>query len=453
MEGQARRGHDVAYFFAGRRYPLVGRLRLHRWRRRGVAMLELLSSPIAVGLDLGTRFPELDLEEPATEAAFRRVLRDRRPDVVHVQELTGLPSSLLELARHESVPVVMTLQDYQVLCPTLKLYDSHGQVCLRTQPGAECVVCCRDAPADPVVMRGVTTAFEIERVTARLPAPVRPGARRALTRVARVAGRPGQPSAERAPADAMDAADYQRRRDVNLDRLSRVDALVATSSRVAEIHAGLGVDPSALRTARLTLAHLERLSPRVIAEPPAPVRFVTLTGAQSEQKGAHVLLTAAEALEATGYAARYALDVYGPVDSGVRAGLERLPSVHLRGSYSGGAEIGSVLDRADVGIVPSVWEEALGFVGLELLAKGIPVIGNARGGIPDYTIPGQTGWLNHSCTGAELAEIMAGVIADPAQVVQLNRSIRERREELVKPLERHLDELDEIYAEVLSTRR
>ena len=48
---------------------------------------------------------------------------------------------------------------------------------------------------------------------------------------------------------------------------------------------------------------------------------------------------------------------------------------------------------------------------------------------------------------------MAGVIADPAQVVRLNRSIRERRDELVKPLERHLDELDEIYVEVLSARR
>ena len=138
------------------------------------------------------------------------------------------------------------------------------------------------------------------------------------------------------------------------------------------------------------------------------------------------------------------------------ARIESLPDGHRALSavdHSGGEEVGSVLDRADVGIVPSVWEEALGFVGLELLAKGIPVIGNARGGIPDYTIPGQTGWLNHSCTGAELAEIMAGVIADPAQVVHLNRSIRERRDELVKPLDRHLDELDEIYRELLARDR
>jgi len=125
--------------------------------------------------------------------------------------------------------------------------------------------------------------------------------------------------------------------------------------------------------------------------------------------------------------------------------------VRPRGSYAGGEQIGAVLDAADVGIVPSVWEEAYGFVGLELLAKGIPVIGNARGGIPDYTIPGETGWLNRSCGGEELAEIMAAVIRDPAQIVGLNRSIRVRRDELVKPLERHLGELDAIYAEIVAS--
>jgi glycosyltransferase involved in cell wall biosynthesis len=127
--------------------------------------------------------------------------------------------------------------------------------------------------------------------------------------------------------------------------------------------------------------------------------------------------------------------------------LAGVPAVRLRGSYGGEDQLDGVLDDADVGIVPSVWEEAYGFVGIELLAKGIPVIGSARGGIPDYAIPGATGWLNRSCTGAELAEIMAGVIRDPAEIVRLNATIRERRGELVKPLGRHLDELQAIYSE------
>jgi glycosyltransferase involved in cell wall biosynthesis len=451
MEAQAERGHEVAYFFAGRRYPLLPRPRLHRWRRRGVSMLEVLNSPIPVGLDRGTRFPELDLDEPATEALFRRALHRVRPDVVHLQELTGLPSALIEVAERAGVPLVMTLQDYFGLCPTLKLYDSHGQICMRTRPGPECTVCCRDAPASAMVGRGMTTSFEIDRLTARLPAPIREPVQRRLRSTARSAGSGAHRRAAGASAPAPDhrSADaYQRRRDVNLARLGRVDVLAGMSSRVTEIHALLGVDAGALRTVHLTLAHLERLTPRVVEEPPRPVRFVTLTGAQNEQKGARVLLAAVAALAASGLGGSYALDVYGPVDPELGADLERVPEVRLAGSYGEPDELDAVLESADVGIVPSVWEEAFGFVGLELLAKGIPVIGSARGGIPDYTVPGETGWLNRSCTGEELAEIMRGVIGDPGQVVELNRSIRDRRHELVKPLGRHLDELEAIYAEV-----
>jgi glycosyltransferase involved in cell wall biosynthesis len=140
------------------------------------------------------------------------------------------------------------------------------------------------------------------------------------------------------------------------------------------------------------------------------------------------------------------------VDARVLAELERLPGVRLTRPYRAG-ELDSILDGVHVGIVPSVWEDTYPNAGLEFLAKGIPVIGNARGGIPDYTIPGLSGWLNSSCGGEELARIMAGLIDDPAEIVRLNQSIRERRDELVKPLERHLDELDEIYYELIAARR
>jgi glycosyltransferase involved in cell wall biosynthesis len=366
---------------------------------------------------------------------------------VHLQELAGLPSSLIDVAHAEGVRVVMTLSDYFTLCPTLKLYDSHGEICLRKEPGQECVACCRDAPASAVVTRGTTTSFEIGRLGAQLPRAVRGPVENGLRWAARVAGTTGRRLSGAGPPSS--AAAYQRRRDLNLARLGRVDVLVGMSSRVSEIHALLGVDARALRTVHSTLDYLQALSPRSIAEPPRPVRFVTLTGAQSEQKGALVLLDAVKRLDALGLDGEYVLDVYEPVDPLFATRLEACPAVRLRPNYGGRDGLDAALAESHVGIVPSVWEEAYGFVGVELLAKGIPVIGNALGGVPDYTIPGDTGWLNRSCTGEELAEIMAGIIRDPAEIVRLNRSIRERRDDLLKPLDRHLEELDAIYADAL----
>src|SRR5919199_3938426 len=87
MAEQVRRGHDVAYFFSGRQYPLARGPRLRRWGRAGVEMLEVVNSPL---YDHG-RQPELEVAEPRIERMLEGVLQDVRPDAVHVQELAGLP--------------------------------------------------------------------------------------------------------------------------------------------------------------------------------------------------------------------------------------------------------------------------------------------------------------------------------------------------------------------------
>jgi glycosyltransferase involved in cell wall biosynthesis len=450
MDAQAAAGHDVAYFFGGRRYPLVHRPRIRRWRRRGVQMLEVLSSPIPVGIDRGTRFPERDLEEPEVERFFDVALDEHRPDVLHIQELLGLPSAVVDLAHRRGVPVVMTLQDYFPLCPTLKLYDSHGRVCMRRDPAAECVRCCRHAPLGTRHIRDMTIAFELQRAGRVLPW-ARDSARRTLTTVLprMPSGLPVDERAEQVEEPPATEAAYRRRREVNLERLARIDALVGASTRATEIYATLGVPRARLRTLHLTAGHVAALEPRVIDSPPRPVRFATLAGAASEEKGCLLLLDAARRLEAIAPGAAYTIDVHGVVNERVRSALERVPAVRIRRRY-GAAELDSILEEADVGLIPSLWEEVLANAGLEFIAKGVPVVANALGGMPDYTIPGATGWLNRSCGAEELAGIMAAIVADPGQVVELNASIRARRDEFVTPLSRHTEQLEAIYEDLIA---
>jgi glycosyltransferase involved in cell wall biosynthesis len=231
-------------------------------------------------------------------------------------------------------------------------------------------------------------------------------------------------------------------------RLSRLDALVAQSNRVREIYAGLGVKAPRMLVNNLTLRHLEDIRPQRLAEAPDRVRFVTLNGAASRQKGADVVLGALEMLQDEGLSRRFGLDLYGYTSESARERLAGYPNVRVAPGYAP-SEINRVLDGYHVGIVPSVWEEALGYVGFEFLAKGIPVLGNARGGIVDYAHDGTTGWVNQSADAAGLASIMREIINDPQQVVERNHWILEHHDELIKPLERHLAELDELYGEVI----
>jgi glycosyltransferase involved in cell wall biosynthesis len=435
MDEQVRRGHRVAYLFAGRHYPLVSGPRLRRWEHGGVDMLEVVNSPLH---DHG-RQPELELGEPRTERMIAGLIAETRPDVVHVHELAGLPFSALDLVREAGVPCVFTLQDYFPVCSTFKLLDHAGRVCLRREIGADCVATVAADRRPAGLMQDVTFRHEWFK-------------RPALTRLAR--GRPPHTGVDRAArwlaarvpdTPPAEAGSYQRRRDVNVERLNRVDRLIAMSTRVEEIYVRLGVEPARIETVQLTLAHIERLRPRTI-EGGLPVTFATLNGLASEAKGARLLIEAARAV-ADAAPGSFRLLAHGHVANHLRPLAEEVREIELPGPYAAD-DVDAVLADVDVGMVPSIWEEAYGYVGMEFLAKGIPVIANAIGGMTDYTRDGETGWLNRSLSAEELTRIMLAIVERPEQVAELNRSIRANRGSIVKTMARHAEEMDSVYAEL-----
>jgi glycosyltransferase involved in cell wall biosynthesis len=256
---------------------------------------------------------------------------------------------------------------------------------------------------------------------------------------------PGRPL--RAPAHA-----YQTRRDVNLERLNRADALVIGSQRAADVIRELGVAPRRLHVLALNPPHIESLTLRRAEDPGRPLRFVALNACNSAQKGAELIVAAVARLAERGFGGTYRLAVHGWVVPSLRAELAAHPEVELRGDYRV-EDLDALLEDADVGLFPSVWEEVYGFVGLEFIAKGIPVIGNARGAIPEYVRPGETGWLNHSCTAAELADLMAAAITDPDRVARLAASTAAARDRFVRPFAEGLAALAAVYDELAGRRR
>jgi glycosyltransferase involved in cell wall biosynthesis len=222
------------------------------------------------------------------------------------------------------------------------------------------------------------------------------------------------------------------------------------SHRVAEIYSQLGVESSRMRTLHLTLAHIERLRPRRFRAG-SRLTFATLSGLESEAKGARLLLETARLLSDRASEGRFRLLVFGHADGRFAEEARRLPGVEIRGRFAPG-ELDTILNDVDVGIMPSIWEEAYGYAGVEFLAKGIPVIANAIGGMTDYTREGETGWLNRSCSAAELARLIGDLIDRPDQVAELNAHLLASRGSIVKPLARHAEEMDAVYRETIEAR-
>jgi glycosyltransferase involved in cell wall biosynthesis len=448
MAGQVGAGHRVAYFFSGRHYSRVSGPRLKRWRRHGVEMHEVVNGPIVSGLELGTRTPDLEVEEPRLEAGFRRVLRSFRPDVVHIQELLCLPSSLIDVAGEEGVATVMTLQDYFPLCSTLRLVDAGGRICERLEVGEDCALRNGEAPATRAPFVADTLHFEIAQWHRRLRVG-RLITNRLYDRMARRAFDWSMREVAReapAPQSRGSAIAFQRRREVNVERLGRVGRLVAQTPRVARIYADRGVSPERMITLPFTLAHIAGLRPRSLDSPPSLLTFATLGGCASPTKGSELVVGALRILREAGLEGAFRLRVLGGIHDSVRAELEAFAGVELDELYERD-RLDELLEDVDVGLMPSVWEEAFGYGGLEMIAKGIPLIANPLGGMVEYAWEGETAWLNDSCSPAGLAELMAKLVAEPRLVVEMHERLLTQRTRIVRPFAEHAAAIEAAYGE------
>ncbi|MEJ2006732.1 MAG: glycosyltransferase [Acidobacteriota bacterium] len=177
-----------------------------------------------------------------------------------------------------------------------------------------------------------------------------------------------------------------------------------------------------------------------------------MNGCASVAKGAELILEALDKLRERGLDGKSRFIIMGSIDASLRQQFLGFSNVVYRGQYDRNG-LDRLLEEVDVGIVPSIWEEAYGYVGVEFLAKGIPVIGNRMGGIVDYVVPGETGWLNEGNSADGLANVMDSLIRDPQKVVAMNRNIVANHDRIIKSMDAHVAEMDVIYKHVLSVAK
>ena len=80
-----------------------------------------------------------------------------------------------------------------------------------------------------------------------------------------------------------------------------------------------------------------------------------------------------------------------------------------------------LLRSVDLLAVPSLWPEPFGLVGIEAGCVGLPSVGYAVGGIPDWLVSGETGELapGDPPTTAGLAAAIVRALRDPTHYAQL----------------------------------
>ncbi len=224
-------------------------------------------------------------------------------------------------------------------------------------------------------------------------------------------------------------------------RLGDYQAVVVASSHMSREFLKHGVSPDRVHLAPLPMT--DRSPDAKPPQPRIPRGRILLIGRLTAVKGGEYLIRAIAKASAK-LDLRLTLTVAG--EGSERPKLEKLArELHVAAQFTGWVEAERKLEllrSTDLLAVPSLWPEPFGLVGLEAACVGVPAVGYAVGGVPDWLIAGQTGELapGDPPTIAGLTDAIVRALAHPGHHARLCRSAWEHSRNFT--LDAHLAKLE-----------
>lgn len=271
------------------------------------------------------------------EQTLTSLLERERPDVVHLHNVqnAGVVQACAGYGH-----TVMTAHDYRSVCPANMFYWKNGsEVCTRARGGVACFAVTLNKNC--LSRRPRYAAYHYHRVV-----------------------------------------QYRK----HTDSISRV---IAPSGRARDRLIRAGVDARQV----VVLPYFCPVEP--LSQPrPAPERpTITFIGRIAPNKGQEYFIQALGLLPAE---VRGVLvgNMTDESERSIRSLAERSgcsERLELR-RWASREEIVEIFDSTSVFVFPSLWEETLGIVGLEALARGVPVVASDIGGVNEWLIDGKNGF-------------------------------------------------------------
>jgi glycosyltransferase involved in cell wall biosynthesis/MoaA/NifB/PqqE/SkfB family radical SAM enzyme len=352
---------------------------------------------------------------------FGRCLSEFRPDVVHVQHLNHLSTSLVMVAAKAGLPILFTLHDFWLMCP-------RGQFIQFFAPGQRNVLPLCD---------GQENGKCAERCYSRYFS--------------------GAPDEER--HDVSYYADWVGRRMHHVREVcERVDMFIAPSLHLQKRFVGVFGLPAERVTYLDYGFDLTRLANRCRVRTPNLDFVFGYIGTHVPSKGIDQLLQAFARMNHPRARLRIWGRPNGESTPALRSLCDSFPSlirerISWEGEYANEEIVPTVFNNVDAIVVPSLWLENSPLVIHEAQQARVPVITADVGGMAEYVKHEVNGLLFRHRDPAALAIQMARLADDPALVARLgSRGYLHDEHGNVPSVEAHTVIIEGLYREVLRSK-
>lgn len=253
--------------------------------------------------------------------------------------------------------------------------------------------------------------------------------------------------------------DYHRQ-GRRLELALRYAAIITHSRRMEEEYVLHGVPQARVHRVPFCVQDRSYLPPReeISATTVQHPLHLVFMGRMTALKGGDMLLSALpEVLASLGRGIRVTFAGDGPKRRAWEEEGNRLKGQHqkLEISFTGwlsDEQRDRVLESADLLVIPSVWPEPFGMVGIEAGRAGVPAAGFAVGGIPDWLENGVNGFLasGDPPTARGLAAAVCDCVRDPATLIRLRQGAA--RGARIHSISAHLARIEKILVSVAASR-
>lgn len=330
-----------------------------------------LENSLPIASIFGMKKP-IDYMRPYSKLVIEKFLDKLKPTVIHIHSFMGLPKEFLEVAKSKNIKLVYTTHDAYGLCLKCNFIDSMGYACLHPNP-SKCAKCNFNNGLSTKMSYFIGTDFYKAMKKNRVIHLLKSKYRDDKVEEGLVTSIPEIDVSSKQINDYADLLKYY-----NL-MFSMIDKFHFNSELTKETYIAYLPNIKG-KVVPITLASIQDHRSernRTIGE----ILTIGYIGRKEPYKGIDLLIDALTKLHQENI--KFECLLYG--DDFSKYDLILDGQVKNMGTYKN-SEIKSVFDSMDLLVVPSIWKETFGFVGLEALSYGVPVLMSENVGCKDLLI-------------------------------------------------------------------
>ena len=372
IKTQKEMGHDVAMMWPGK-FTFSGHF-VHIKKsisNNGITSFEVVN-PLPVSLDEGIKDIKAYTEKCPNPQAYKELLKQYAPDVVHVHTLMGLHREVLEGAKQMGIKIVFTSHDYFGICPKVTLFRN-GHVC-----DGVCEACeqCNESALSIKKIKMLQSGMYRALKDTMIVKKIRAAHRQEFFEESIAVEAEHNSSEEKQQKNGFEQ--YEKLRNYYMSFFKMVDIIHFNSSVSESVYRKyLSKD---VKGQVISISHREISDNRKIKKFDNHLLKITYLAPPKPFKGYIILRDALDELWSEGNKT-IRLTMYNQAD-------DNREYMQVKGSFDY-KQLESIFDDTDVLIMPSICKETFGFTVLEALSFGVPVIVSENVGAKDLL--GKTG--------------------------------------------------------------